>query len=304
MGDIPTENFTVVQCDNCTLLYLNPRPTTAEIGRYYPPTYYPATAPVSKHLTGGLKRWIRQDFYNYPRLKTEWWQPLRKVLLWPEKAWRVFRGRNILPWIGEGRLLDVGCSSGGNLASFQDQGWDVYGIDVSHTAVKIAQKRFGDRVRHGSLIDAAYPHSYFNVVHFSHSLEHMHNPLNILMESHRILSDNNLLVVTVPNAGSLERKLLGHWWVQWDLPRHLYHFDMITLHKLLHKAGFQVIHHRTGVGTTFLVASLQRLLEHFYGKPVPRWAERVFDKLVAKPICLVAGHLGYGTEMTVYASKT
>ena len=32
--------FTVVRCLDCRQLFLNPRPTRQEIGRYYPDTYY------------------------------------------------------------------------------------------------------------------------------------------------------------------------------------------------------------------------------------------------------------------------
>ena len=307
---ISNEEFTVVRCAGCGLLYLNPRPTPAEIGRYYPPQYFPAVLPrpqtglkrSTKRLSGAIKRWIMEDFYNYPtRAPLGWWRWLRKLLLWPEKIRRVFRGREILPWVEQGRLLDVGCGPGVNLATLRSQGWDVYGLDTSAVAVTCAREQFGDRVQLGDLGSVQYKDRSFDVVLFSHSLEHLFDPLAALTEVRRILNDQGLVVITLPNAGSLEARLFGQWWFPWELPRHLYHFEKTTLTRLLEQAGFDVVRVRTGVGSLFFMTSLERFWTHRFGRAIP--ARRAIEKLVARPFCLAAGHLGYGTEITVYAVK-
>ena len=154
------EEFTIVRCEGCNLLYLNPRPSSVDIGRYYPTAYFPSVSRRQKsRLEQFLKRFSRQvkqrimeDFYGYPASSAAGsWRRLRKVVLWPEKTRRLFRGRDTLPWVGRGRLLDLGCSAGGNLAKFQDHGWDVYGIEFSEVAVAQARERFGDRIHHGTL---------------------------------------------------------------------------------------------------------------------------------------------------------
>ena len=50
------ERFTVVQCDTCTLAFVNPRPTAAAIGRYYPPAYYGNRHPLFKVRLMDLRR--------------------------------------------------------------------------------------------------------------------------------------------------------------------------------------------------------------------------------------------------------
>ena len=143
--------FTVVRCQGCRLLFLNPRPTREEIGGYYPSTYYPEAAPrqagdlrrTAKRWSGKIRRWIAQDFYGYPAPESaRRWQWARRLLLWPEFLWRRWRGRGLLPWAGQGRVLDVGCGSGGNLAVLQEQGWNVSGVDASAVAVAQAQSSF------------------------------------------------------------------------------------------------------------------------------------------------------------------
>ncbi len=304
------ETFTVVRCRACGLLYLNPRPDRTEIGRFYPPQYFADEQPKSrselelrlKRWSNAVKRWVREDFYGYPGSRLPRWARMpRRLLLWPEQARRVFRGREILPWTGQGRLLDVGCGPGGNLASLQAQGWDVHGLDASEVAVGRARKRFGDRVRMGDPVATEYKDQSFDVVIFSHALEHMHDVRAVLKESRRILDDRGLLVITLPNAGSWEAKLFGPWWFPWELPRHLYHFDRRTLARMLEQAGFRVVRMRTGVGSLFFMASLERAWTRRLGRPLPaRW---LMERVVARPFCLLAGHLGHGTEITVYAVK-
>jgi SAM-dependent methyltransferase len=307
---ISDEEFIVVRCDGCGLLYLNPRPNPDEIGRYYPPQYFSDLAPRPraaleqslKRWSRWIKRWVMEEYYGYPSSEPGHGpRILRKLVAWPDMLWRRIRGREILPWTGRGRLLDVGCGPGANLATFEEQGWEVHGVDNSEVAVQRARSRFGDRVRSGDLLSVRYEDRSFDVVLFSHALEHMYDPVAVLQEARRILDDAGRVVITLPNAGSLEAKLFGRWWFPWELPRHLHHFEKPTLKKMLAKAGLRPVRVRTGVGSLFFMASLERVWEHKLGRKLPaRW---LWERLIARPLCLIAGHLGYGTEMTVHAVK-
>jgi 2-polyprenyl-3-methyl-5-hydroxy-6-metoxy-1,4-benzoquinol methylase len=244
-----------------------------------------------------------EDFYGYPATTPPGlWKRLRKLFLWPEKVRRVFSGRNILPWIGRGRLLDVGCGQGVNMATLHNMGWDVHGVDFSETAVEEAHELFGDHVKLGDFLDVHYDDRSFDVVLFNHSLEHLSDPVSALREARRILDDEGVLVVAVPNAGSMEARLFGRWWFPWDPPRHLYHFGKAPLSRLLNRAGFRVVRLRTGVGALFFMTSLDSVWRHVYGgRKLP--LRIVIEKLIARPFSLLMGHLGLGTDITVYAVK-
>ncbi len=307
---ISTEEFTIVSCEGCRLRYLNPRPTPEEIGQYYPDRYFgPLQVKARTGFEQGLKRfsrrvkrWIMEDFYGYPSsspigpLRT-----FRKAMLWPEKVRRSFRGRDIVPWIGKGRLLDVGCGSGGNLATLQEQGWDVYGVDMSPEAVTQARARVGDRVHAGGLNSAPFADGSFDVILFSHSLEHLFNPKEALAQARRLLQSEGLLVLAVPNAGSLEARLFKACWFPWELPRHLYHFERDTLTRLLEGAGFRAVRLRTGIGSLYFMASLERAWTQRFHRKLPM--RKLIERCVARPFCLIAGHMGCGTEITVHAVK-
>ncbi|TAJ30812.1 MAG: class I SAM-dependent methyltransferase [Nitrospirae bacterium] len=297
---VSDEEFTIVRCQRCGLLYLNPRPTKDEIGKYYPVQYFGAPSPPRPFSR--VKRWLMEDFYGYPSSEPNGIRrKLRKLTLWPEMLRRSLGGRGLLPWVGRGRLLDVGCGHGVNAAMLAQQGWQVSGLDLGPEIVKQAQTLLGDRVQVGDLLTVRYPDLSFDVVLMSHSLEHMYELFRVLEEARRILDDQGLLVIVVPNAGGLEAKLFGRWWVNWDPPRHLYHFNTTTLTRLLEQAGFSLVRVRTGVTPVHFVSSLERVWMHWLHCRLP--AKRLIEKFVARPFCLVAGNLGYGTELIVYAIK-
>jgi len=141
--EVSKEEFTIVRCCNCGLVYLNPRPSKGLLGTFYPTVYYPPVQTKSrpklqqqaKKLSAQIKRWVLEDYYGYPStLANKWLRVLRKLLLLPDMTLRLLKGRYPLPWRGEGKVLDVGCGAGGNLKTLQDQGWDPYGIEISEVA--------------------------------------------------------------------------------------------------------------------------------------------------------------------------
>jgi len=299
-----------VRCHGCELLYLNPRPTIEEIGRFYPQQYFASPSvktrstlqQVATHCARTVNRWIREDFYGYPPRTTRGpWHVLRKMLLWPEWIRRLLRGRHIVPWVGEGRLLDVGCGPGANLHRLRAQGWDVYGVELSEAAAARARSLVGDRVHCGTLDSVPFEDESFDVVLMSHSLEHLYDPVQELGCVRRLLKPHGRLIIAVPNAGSLEAKLFGQQWIHWDPPRHLYHFTKTTLTKLVEQAGFRVLRLRTGIGQFFFMATLERVCRRTWNRGVP--ARAMVEQLIAKPFCALSGHAGFGTEITLHAAR-
>jgi SAM-dependent methyltransferase len=308
--EVTQDEFTVVRCRQCGLIYLNPRPSKDLLGSYYPTVYYPPVqAKVRpqlqqqvKKFSAKMKRRVLEDYYGYPVVgPAGWFRTVRRILLWPDKALREFKGRHPMPWRGEGKVLDVGCGAGGNLKSLQEQGWQVFGIEISDVAAAHARDLLQADIHTGTLESATFPPKSFDLVLMSHSLEHLPSPADALSRVHSLLKDDGLLVVSVPNVNSLEYKLFGRWWFQLDTPRHFYHFDKRSLSGLLTQAGLQLHHFRTGVSAIFLMASLDRFWKNRFRKDVP--FRKLIDRLIARPVSLIAGHLGYGTEITVYAVK-
>lgn len=308
--EVTNDEFTIVKCSRCGLVYLNPRPSKDLLGSYYPTVYYPPVQAKArpqlqlqaKKFSSQMKRWVLEDYYGYPSTISAGWSRLvRRILLWPDKALREFKGRRPMSWRGEGKVLDVGCGAGGNLKSLQEQGWQVFGIEISDVAAAHAHDLLQADIHTGTLESAPFPPKSFDLVLMSHSLEHLPSPTNALHRVHSLLKDSGLLIVSVPNVNSLEFKLFGRWWFQLDPPRHFFHFDKRSLSGVFAKAGFRLTGSRTGVTGIFFMASLDRLWKHRFRKDVP--FRKLIDRLIARPVSLIAGHLGYGTEITVYVVK-
>jgi SAM-dependent methyltransferase len=203
--------FHVVRCCDCELVYTNPRPTPESIGQFYPADYAPYQHRPSAH---GLERWR----------------------LWPRRD----SFAALLPAIPRGRLLDFGCGAGEILQVMDARGWQVTGLDFSPRMVRYIQEQLGLHAVEGTLPHPALPTWSFEAVIMAQSLEHVHNPLRVLREAHRLLTPGGKVVVAVPNIDSLPFRWFGADWWGLDVPRHLTHFAPGTLALMLERAGFQV----------------------------------------------------------------
>jgi SAM-dependent methyltransferase len=203
--------FAVVQCHECGLCFTNPRPSPTSIAQFYPSVYRPHRTPRSgrdetRHQMAGRRQ--------------------RKE-------------KQTLPWHGRGRLLDFGCGGGGYLKQMQGQGWHVVGVDASPTAVERVRSELGLPALVGTLPHPELEPQSFDIITMWHSLEHVHAPLDVLREAHRLLAPGGRLVVAVPNIDSLPFRWFGNAWYGLDLPRHLTHFAPRTLQMMVERAGFR-----------------------------------------------------------------
>jgi SAM-dependent methyltransferase len=71
-------------------------------------------------------------------------------------------------------------------------------------------------------------------------IEHLHDPLTMLLECRRVLKPGGTLVIATPNSASLGHRTFKSDWVSLDPPRHLVLFDPPTMRRLLDEAGFDV----------------------------------------------------------------
>jgi len=92
----------------------------------------------------------------------------------------------------------------------------------------------------GTLPQACFTTHTFDVITLWNVLEHMCDPLAVLRQAHSLLRQDGILVLAVPVLDSLLRQWFGSYWIEWDLPRHMYLFSYDTLRRLLHTANFDV----------------------------------------------------------------
>lgn len=280
------ETFPLVRCRHCGLMYLQIRPSPAEMGRYYPPEYHRRYRPAVKDEPFFLMRWIRQ--LKFRRRK----QTLEEV-------------STQVP----GRILDVGCSTGAFLDSMRECGWETYGVETSSYAVNYARKQLGLEVFEGRLTDAQLPTGHFDVVTLWDVLEHTFDPLAVLYEVNRLLVDDGIVALTVPNWKSWDRRLFGHAWIGYDPPRHLYVFTQPVLQSLFEKAGFRILRTWCGFGGYFtFTASVRLWLKSHLELP---WLRRMITKVLDfpgmrfpfEPFFFLSDRAGRGGTLVILARK-
>jgi SAM-dependent methyltransferase len=220
MFDTTPEEFTLVRCQSCGLLYLNPRPAAAGLSAYYPDDY----APFRRR---GITRRVRE------------WQYRKSV-------------RSLWPLLAPPRVvLDIGCGAGELLAAVRDAGNpNVRGVEPSPAASAIAREKHQLNVTTGTIFDARLDAESVDAVLLSHVFEHIPDPSETLAEVARVLRPGGSIVLWLPNAGSLLARLLGNYWMGWDAPRHLYSYTPDTLERMLQLHGFavqEVYHERNGI---------------------------------------------------------
>jgi len=232
--------WTVVRCDDCGLVFTNPRPTAETIANVYPLEYAPHHAKSNRKnkLAHPLQMWALRNFWNYQPAHSSF---LGKIISWPFLLWFKTKSRNfgIFPFHGEGKLLDYGCGGGSYLSRMRDFGWQVTGMDMSPAAVEECQKQ-NLNATVGIAPDQTFEPATFDVVTLWHVLEHVPSPTQTLKQIHTILKPGGKFVLASPNYQTWLRSWLGNCWYPIDLPRHLTHFGKTTIKEMLEKNGFKV----------------------------------------------------------------
>lgn len=142
------------------------------------------------------------------------------------------------------RFLDVGCSTGRALRLAATLGFIVTGLDYSRWAVKYCQE-LGFEVRQGSLLGQWDVGNLFDVIHCSHTIEHVPDPISYIKEMHHLLKRGCHLMLAFPNYASLPRLILQKKWRTWCLDSHLWQFTAAQMERILQREGFRIFSCRT-----------------------------------------------------------
>jgi 2-polyprenyl-3-methyl-5-hydroxy-6-metoxy-1,4-benzoquinol methylase len=246
--DVLDSACNIAQCRSCGFVFDNPRPT--------------------------LRALI--DFYSQPGKYDSWLEELDAR----DRLWRR-RLNKIRSTKRPGSLLDVGTGIGQFLAMARGQYSEVYGIEVSTTAIGIAREKYGLELFHGVIDDLVPQGRTFDNITVFHVLEHVPDPKAMLKTCHSLLNPGGCLVIAVPNEISslrgLKRRIFNRLRGHQDhgtlgLPRltldgsiseiHLSHFSPPVLARLLEATGFKVV--ANTLDPYYVRTGLRRLKADFY----------------------------------------
>ena len=180
------------------------------------------------------------------------------------KSLMIKRKKNqILKYHQIGNILDIGAGTGDFLEAFDQDNWKKFAIEPSaklHTALKQKQiQRLNDL--------SAFENDSFEIITLWHSLEHIPNLEETLLELKRILKPNGFIFIAVPNHKSYDAKYYKSYWAAWDVPRHLWHFSRTGLKNIFSKYKFNCIQERAMPFDAYYVSLLSETYKPKGSKP-------------------------------------
>jgi SAM-dependent methyltransferase len=253
-----------LRCRRCDLVYLDPRPTGAELHRIYPDSYH---AFAFSDEGFGLVSKVRK------RLETA----------------RLLRHcKGLGP---DARIIDVGCGDGFHLQllrGLRRASWRLEGIDLDPRAVAAARAR-GLTVHEGTVQDLDLDRSAYDLAFMIQTIEHVADPPMVLAATRDLLRPGGRVVIVTDNTGSLDYRLFRRrHWGGYHFPRHWNLFNRSSMTQLAHGAGLEVARIDTMVSPVNWVYSIRNslddlkaprsMVEQFsLATPVPLAAFTLFD---------------------------
>jgi len=210
--------FGIYRCEDCRVIFVGGIAVDKEyFSKYYPPEYY----------SSGVKgSFINRILGLFGRMVTAFKES--------EILRHASRTNNV-----KLKILDIGCGSGEFLANLSSKSFEKYGQEVNPQGLKMCRHR-NIEVINKELNESGLTADSFDVITMWHVLEHLDNPAQLLMEAHRILKSNGVLIIATPNTDSFGFKYGMQNWFHLDSPRHIILYNRKSVALLLTKAGFKI----------------------------------------------------------------
>ncbi|SRR5258708_5903824 len=208
-----------------------------------------------------------------------------------------FRIANYFVKVGTSKkVLDIGASTGIMLDIFKEHGWETWGVEPSISALRAKNKKH--KILKTYFEKVRLPENYFDLVIMNHTLEHLDNPKLILKKVYKILKKDGILLVDVPNAGSLASQIMEDTW-PYRLPKeHKHQFTKESLSQVFKNSGFKVEYSKSRSGMFEFANPIAEIVEAFMsGK------KRFFTDIINIPYDILVTSLNMGDSISVVGKK-
>ena len=192
-----------------------------------------------------------------------WWFVGKRLIL-----------RRLLEKCETGRMLDLGCGTGGVLRDWEGRSGTCVGIDRSSLALRICARRGFGTLARGDLTRLPFRERFFDTVLVLDVLEHLEDDVGFLRDAAWSCREGGLLVIAVPAFPSL--------WSQHDETfEHYRRYRSAGLEQVVVASGLEPERLTYTNSLLFPVAALWRLVSYRLGVgriapnhdfwPIPRW---------------------------------
>ena len=209
--------FNVCSCNSCSFVFTGNYPGEEEAATFYRSEDYISHSDTEKGLFNKLYHRARSLMLSVK------FRMLRKI-----------------SGLKSAFVLDIGSGTGYFPLYLQKKGWQCQGIEISKEAREYALKKNKLSLLPPEAINDLKPGS-IDIITMWHTLEHFYHPDDYLEKAYRILKENGLLIIAVPNHLSYDAHKYRALWAGWDVPRHLWHFNPSTIKVLAGKHHFELL---------------------------------------------------------------
>lgn len=214
--NVSDQEFTIVRCNNCGLLRLNPRPAAEEVVKIYPKSY---NAYCFEEKLNPLMRAIRNKYLQ------KMVSPIKKMI--PDHA----------------HILEGGCGDGNYLLALKQYGhpnWELAGNDIS----PIAEGKLNESNIHffEGKFENIDPGSLWDAIILKDVIEHLDSPGKVFKKVNKLLNLNGVVIIETPNPDSWDGHIFSkRYWASWHFPRHWTIYNIPQLSKHLKRYNFKII---------------------------------------------------------------
>ena len=270
-----------------------PKPTAKELEQYYSEKYYQTAQGTysSKYLDEELRY-----FHNI-------------ALVALETASRLDLDKS---------LYDLGCGEGFFTKSFYEVGWQVACCDFSAFGISKHNEDMLPYFSSGDIFEqvkcAIRNEKKFGLINLQNVLEHVIDPINLLVDLKAMLGEKSAIRIRVPNDYSdfqmalLNRNSTTNTW--FAPPEHISYFNKAGLTNILHHCGYQIVSLQADFPIELFLANNHSNYskDKILGKQAH--LSRIFceNHLIESNIndyleySQAAGKLGFGRELIAYAT--
>lgn len=214
--------FACVKCLKCGLRWLSPRPTDDAYLKIYD---------FENYFGGGA---AEEDYEHVvARRRSVYIDRLKRI-------------KKRLKSNSHKRILDVGAATGDFVYEARKAGFMADGLELSADARLRAKKKHGIELFGGDLENFRSEVKRYDVIHLHHVFEHISRPDEFLRISRKLLSQDGLLVLEIPQQIYNDLDRIRMVWQRGNLQEsfspyslhHTYFYTQLTIRLLLERFGF------------------------------------------------------------------
>ena len=163
------------------------------------------------------------------------------------------------------------------------------GLELSGPSAARIRATLGVPVHEAAIEEAPLEPGSAGLVTFSHSLEHVLDPVGALRRAAELVRPGGHVHVAVPNWSATKRVVAGAH-IPWIYPHHVSYFARPTLERALRSAGLEPVrwsvHPFIGLDYPFALGVLRRLGLEPLVRRFLRMGERPLEELIANDVAV------------------